>query len=520
MGKFAIVDLFAGPGGLAEGFAGFRDRAGRAPFDIAFSVEKEKSAHATLLLRSFLRQFGDRFPDAYYEFLRGGGSLHDLVAEYPDEWARAEGEALNLELGTAKARSIIRGRLDQLDGRRTIVIGGPPCQAYSLVGRSRNRGRADYVPEEDERHFLYREYIGILDRLAPAAFVMENVKGLLSSTVNGGLIGEKILSDLRRTCRSHGGYRLFPLGSRDRLLLGEPELADFVIRAERHGVPQARHRLIIVGVRADLCANTDLSALLSLEEADEVPASTVLSSLPALRSGLSKGEDGFEHWRAELLRQMRLVARATAKSDRAVSAEASRLIAAEEQLASELKRSKAARSKLPNRTPPALRDWIVDPRLAHVPNHETRGHMAADLGRYFFASVFAQVHGSSPKAGDFPAALAPDHANWKSGKFADRFRVQLADRPSTTITSHISKDGHYFIHPDPMQCRSLTVREAARLQTFPDNYVFLGNRTQQYVQVGNAVPPFMARQIAGALHGALQRIDMAHSGAERRRLAG
>jgi DNA (cytosine-5)-methyltransferase 1 len=505
MGKFAIVDLFAGAGGLAEGFAGYRDRAGAAPFDIAFSVEKENSAHATLLLRSFLRQFGDQFPDEYYEFLRGERSLDELTAEFPDEWARAENEALNLELGTAKARNVIGRRLYELDGRRTIVIGGPPCQAYSLVGRSRNRGRSDYVPEEDGRHFLYLEYIDILERLAPAAFVMENVKGLLSSTVNGGLIGEKILSDLRRTCRSHGGYRLFPLGGRDRLLLGEPELPDFVIRAERHGVPQARHRLIIVGVRADLCVHTDLSALLSLEEADEVPASAVLSSLPALRSGLSKSEDSFVLWQAEFLRQMRLVAKATSKSNCAVSAEASRLIAVEERLSSELKRSKTAGSKLPNRTPPLLRDWIVDLRLVHVPNHETRGHMAADLGRYFFASVFAQIFGSSPKAGDFPAALAPDHANWKSGKFADRFRVQLADRPSTTITSHISKDGHYFIHPDPMQCRSLTVREAARLQTFPDNYVFLGTRTQQYVQVGNAVPPFLARQIAGALHGALQR---------------
>jgi DNA (cytosine-5)-methyltransferase 1 len=124
--------------------------------------------------------------------------------------------------------------------------------------------------------------------------------------------------------------------------------------------------------------------------------------------------------------------------------------------------------------------------------------MTSDLRRYLYAAAYATVHEISPKghAAFNLSGLRPDHKNWESGKFADRFRVQLGNRPATTVTSHIAKDGHYFIHPDASQCRSLTVREAARLQTFPDNYFFQGNRTQQFHQVGNAVPPLLAFKIA------------------------
>lgn len=151
-----------------------------------------------------------------------------------------------------------------------------------------------------------------------------------------------------------------------------------------------------------------------------------------------------------------------------------------------------------------------DEFLYEVPQHTPRSHMQSDLQRYFYAAIYAEVTGKSPKLQDFPAELLPRHKNiaGKPGTavFNDRFRVQLKDEPSSTVTAHIRKDGHYFIHYDPLQCRSLTVREAARLQSFPDNYFFEGNRTEQYQQIGNAVPPLLASQIAEIVADILDRL--------------
>lgn len=145
--------------------------------------------------------------------------------------------------------------------------------------------------------------------------------------------------------------------------------------------------------------------------------------------------------------------------------------------------------------------------------------MRSDLHRYIFAATFAKLYGTSPKIHQFPKQLLPAHENVSSASvpFSDRFRVQMADGPSTTVVAHIAKDGHYYIHPDPSQCRSLTVREAARLQTFPDNYFFEGNRTQQYTQVGNAVPPLLARKIAAIVAAV---IDSYRAGKTRQKLQG
>ncbi len=253
--KFAVVDLFAGPGGLAEGFSSVTSANGAHPFRIALSIEKEAAAHSTLLLRSFLRQFDGEFPQEYYSFLKRGFDEPNWQAVYPRQWSCAKEDALQLELGLSGTEKILDGRIDDIKARYgddTILIGGPPCQAYSLVGRSRNQGIKGYKAENDPKHFLYKEYIRILNRLKPAAFVMENVKGLLSSSVNKERIFERILSDLE-AAGGPEGYQMVALapkrGNRPDLLPGDLRPTDFIVRGEDFGLPQARHRVIVIGIQ-------------------------------------------------------------------------------------------------------------------------------------------------------------------------------------------------------------------------------------------------------------------------------
>lgn len=500
---YGVVDLFAGPGGLGEGFSA-AGTDGRRPFRIAISVEKEESAHRTLRLRAFVREVVRKtghLPDEYVSFHAGRCAEPDWAAIDADAWKHASAEARCMELGSEEAHKVLETEIERLKGGDhldTVLIGGPPCQAYSLVGRARSRGTEGYRPEDDNRHFLFREYIHVLDRLRPAAFVLENVKGVLSSRVGERQIFEEIMREIATLGGSgEPAYELFALKVEDGIMsLTKPGTkSDFIVRSENHGIPQRRHRVIVIGIRTDLAPRACRTAL----RIDDAPRSVndVIGSLPRLRSGLSKAPDSTSAWKTAVL--------AAADRLREIHQPDDPMSRALDEIAKEVTDWQPAQRT--SRVLPCghamsndpLMQWLENGQLEGLAQHETRGHMTSDLDRYLFASAFGRVHGKYARKGDYPAALAPNHQSWERNIFSDRFRVQLSDEAATTITSHISKDGHYFIHPDPVQCRSLTVREAARLQTFPDDYFFLGNRTQQYVQVGNAVPPYLARQIANLL---------------------
>ena len=353
--------------------------------------------------------------------------------------------------------------------------------------------------ESDIRHFLYHEYLKIIIDHAPPVFVMENVKGLLSAKVGDDSVIDRMINDLSNPgiALNYGStdlrYSLYSISEDEIPARGvNPKL--FLVRAERFGVPQARHRIFIVGVRNDIRIVPG-----RLRSGEPPTLKQVISDLPPIRSGLSRGKDSLAAWQAAVGSIDIATVQRELNGKRYAGTLVDKLNIGLHAPAPPLERRSTLYPQKPLPDHEAL-GIIPDPRLDFLEGHEARSHMPSDLQRYAFAASFAAVEGRSPTLADFPKSLLPAHKNVGIGRkgkmFSDRFRVQLPDRPSTTITSHIAKDGHYFIHYDPAQCRSLTVREAARLQTFPDNYRFLGPRTAQYHQVGNAVPPYLARQIA------------------------
>lgn len=517
--QVSVVDIFAGPGGLSEGFTSVVADDGAPAYDVVLSVEKDAWASKTLKLRAFFREFDiGAVPEDYYRLLRGEINLERLYELYIGEANKADTRIWQAELGSNQiALGDVRTRIDKAtaDKKDMILIGGPPCQAYSIIGRSRRKGNPDYQPIKDARQFLYIEYLQILADHSPVAFVMENVKGLLSAKLNSKYIFRRMLEDLEapaaalkregRTTRGRANprYRVYSLV--EQTLLNDTDIRNSIVASENYGIPQTRHRVILLGIREDL----DIVATNVLLPRNLVPTAKVLDGLPVIRSGLSKCRDSTSAWEDFLRKQIgsRWANGGTRRSD------SENLI-------------RRIRKTLKNFRAPELgrgaefisieapteyaRDWFFDPRLGGVCNHTSRAHIGKDLCRYLYAACYAAEHGISPKLQQFPADLLPDHANARiaikeGANFSDRFRVQLSDRPASTVTSHIHKDGHYYIHPDPFQCRSLTVREAARLQTFPDNYYFVGPRTAQYIQVGNAVPPLLAKQIGEIAFKVLQK---------------
>lgn len=494
-----VIDLFAGPGGLGEGFSSLVDSNGNPIFQVVMSIEKDPQAHETLRLRSYLRKVlneDGELPQPYLRYMSKHDDEHleQLKGYSPRMWAASGREALCDTLVEGDMRLVDMGKERLAEWRAghgdgpLVIIGGPPCQAYSLAGRSRRTHDKDF--DKDVKHTLYKCYLAFIEGLRPDLFVMENVRGLLTAQHRGQGVFDHILADMEAA-----GYEIHSLVTYD-----PEEPKDFVVEAERYGIPQMRHRVILLGVRKGLGLKPDI-----LRPMQDWPTTLrmALEGIPRIRSGFSEHNPGWRsmNW-AEYIDD---AAKRIIKSG-----DAEELTPVLERVISSRPPKRTSKNRVDDIAGP-LNDWYRG-RFGEstvLSNHESRSHLASDLDRYLFCAAYAEVHEMPARLEEFPEWLLPNHRNVRtvtpSGgyKFNDRFRVQLLDKPSTTIASHIAKDGHYYIHPDPCQCRSLTVREAARLQTFPDDYLFEGTRTSQYTQVGNAVPPLLAQQIAMVVSGAL-----------------
>lgn len=403
------VDLFAGAGGLMEGFR-------RAGISFIAHVEKDKYCCETLqtrLIYHFLRENNEE--ELYYKYLYGEITREEFLNMYPDEFREISKSIINIEINDRTLPQII-DRICSLMKEKNVknidvLIGGPPCQTYSLAGRARD----PYNMENDPRNYLYRYYIRILKKFKPDLFVFENVPGILTAG-NG-----KLFLDIQRYFK-RAGYEI-----EYRIL----NSADFLVL-------QNRKRVILMGWKKG--SNFKYPEFKKIEHNYKVK--DLLLDLPPLKPG--EGED---------------------------------------------------RKPVNYIAPPS--DYLIKTGIRQdrdvVIHHRARNHRALDLEIYRIAIEY-YLNGKKLKYTDLPEHLQT-HRNKDS--FLDRFKVVDWEAPcSHTVVSHISKDGHYYIHPDIKQLRSITVREAARIQSFPDNYIFEGPRTQQYIQIGNAVPPLMAYGIA------------------------
>lgn len=412
------IDIFAGAGGLSEGFI----KNGYIP---VAHVEMKAEACLTLKTRTcyyYLRNNGQI--EEYNRYLRREISREELYQLVPKEILDT---VIQETMSTDGMKNLFE-RIDELMRQQEVqeidvLVGGPPCQAYSLAGRA----RSDSGMEDDPRNYLYQLYADVLERYRPKMFVFENVLGLLSAK------GGEYLQQMQERFRMAGydvDYRL--------------------LTASDYGVLQNRKRVILIGKRKD---EDNVFTYPEIEKVDieyeKYKVKDLFSDLCSLMPGEEKNE--YKTKATEYLRKTGI------------------------------------------RTDEDVLTW-----------HVSRPIQERD--REIYKHVISAWNEDVPrrlKYTDLPEELCT-HNNRTA--FLDRFKVVANDlHTSQTMVAHISKDGHYFIHPDIEQARSITVREAARIQSFPDNYYFEGGRTAAFLQIGNAVPPLMAAAIAKELKKQLEK---------------
>lgn len=406
------IDLFAGAGGFSEGFK-------RAGFEPIAHVEVDLAACFTLKTRlAYYYLVKNDKIDIYVQYLRGTINREQLYSHVPSHILQT---VINLPI-SGKNNPAIFQIIDKLKGNSDIdiIVGGPPCQAYSVVGRARDKNGM----KDDHRNYLYIQYGRFLKKYTPKLFVFENVIGLLSA--EKGKYFSNIKSYFRRL-----GYDVEP----------------FIVNANQFGVLQNRRRVIIIGSKKDLNFSIDE---LANKDSFHYEVSSIFNDLPEIHAG--DGVDKFSEYTSEINDYLRFA---------------------------------------------NIRNGI-----GVLTQHVSRPHTEQDKEIYRIAINKWRRNRDRLDYNDLPERLKT-HNNRES--FLDRFKVVADDLMcSQTVVAHIAKDGHYYIHPDIKQNRSISIREAARLQSFPDNYYFEGvkeghNRTSAFKQIGNAVPPLMIEKIAKKL---------------------
>ncbi len=401
------IDLFAGAGGLSEGFI-------RAGFEPIAHVEMNKDACDTLKTRTAFHYLKDENRiEEYYDYLKGEISRDKLWSKIPEDLIKS---VINTEISQETLPNIFN-KIDKQLGKQKVdlVIGGPPCQAYSVAGRARDpNGMSD-----DPRNHLYKYYVEFLKRYKPKMFVFENVPGILSA--NNGVYLELIFEAVR-----DAGY----------------ELDKRVLNAKHFGVLQDRKRVIIIGWKKNL--KFKYPHFEEKEPQFEV-LKDLFSDLPKIKNG--QGEWGIVKYAKE--------------------------------------------------TNPYLDKYSIRNGIDFTSQHIARPNNQNDLEIYKIAVNKWVNEKKRLNYDELPERLIK-HSNTKA--FKNRFQVVNHMGVSHTVVAHICADGHYYIHPDINQNRSITVREAARIQSFPDDYFFEKSRTTAFKQIGNAVPVLMAEGIANKIN--------------------